>query len=190
MQTKRIALKSTLATLATAAIAVGIAHVYPAQAAPGGNSGPKPVDVNVANAPLPVIGDVSVSGVTAALPTLPDSPFFADLFVTNADKVAGVDGTSLLGITSITVTNFDSATQQVKIFAPVVDGSSCGAATVTGGSSPSFNVLVEGRRTLHLDFPTPMVFQPIAGLTCVAATITTTHTNGVAVTLNGYSQLL
>jgi len=45
---------------------------------------------------------------------------------------------------------------------------SCGSTNVTGGSSPRFYVLVPPSQTLHLTYPTALVFGAIGGQSCIA----------------------
>ena len=47
-------------------------------------------------------------------------------------------GTGVLGVSSITLTNFDSAAQQVSIFAPVFSGGSNCTETSLGVGTRSF----------------------------------------------------
>lgn len=95
-------------------------------------------------------------------------------------------GTGILGVTSLTLTNFDTTEQQVYVFAPVfAAGSTCGNAII-GGSSPGMTLYVPPHATLHLAYPTPLVFSPVGGVTCVGAEVTTTlHGGSVEVDVNG-----
>lgn len=55
-----------------------------------------------------------------------------------------------------------------------------------GGSSPKLQVYVQPLSTLHLTFPSPLVFNPVNGLTCIAAEVTTLlHGGSVEIDING-----
>jgi hypothetical protein len=99
-----------------------------------------------------------------------------------------IPGTGILGVTSITLTNFDSAAQQVFIFSPVFSGSGiCGSGEIIGGGNPQIEVYVQARSTLQLTYPSPMVFNPLNGQTCIAAQVETKLNCGsVAVVVNGF----
>jgi len=97
-------------------------------------------------------------------------------------------GTGILGITSITLTNFDNTAQQVFIFIPIYSGAGCGAggSTIIGGTTPQMTVYVQPYATLHLTYPTPLVINPYAGNTCIAGEVTTLlHGGSVTMDVNG-----
>ena len=95
-------------------------------------------------------------------------------------------GKGVLGIGSLTLTNFDTSPQQVFIFVPVFNsGGGCGSSVI-GGSTPQMTVYVQPQSTLHLPFPTPRVINPYAGNTCLAAEVTTLlHGGSVTIDING-----
>lgn len=112
---------------------------------------------------------------------IPAKTFNGTLLLSHVTKVTGpgVAG-GVLGISSITLTNFDANPQQVFIFVPVLTNPADGCSSpVIGGTSPQRTVFVQGKSTLHLDFPTPLVINPVSGTTCIAAEVTTVHTGGV-----------
>ena len=97
-------------------------------------------------------------------------------------------GTGILGITSLTLTNFDTQPQQVFIFVPIYSGAGCGAggSSIIGGTTPQMTVYVQPQQTLHLTYPTPLVIDPYAGNTCIAAEVTTLlHGGSVTIDVNG-----
>jgi hypothetical protein len=164
-------------------------------------SGP---DVTVANVPLPVTGSVNatVSGtvgisgtpnvsvtsmppvsVTSMPPVsvaLPAQPFFDEITLLSGGdtKAVGVVG-KRLAVTTLTITNFDSNPQQLFLFNPVMSGPSCSGGVI-GGATPIARALLEPRKTVQLQFPTPMVFS-LGGLGCIAAEVTTVMTGGSVV---------
>jgi hypothetical protein len=107
--------------------------------------------------------------------------------VLNATRSVG-PGTGILGITSLTLTNFDTQPQQVFIFVPIFSGGGCGTggSNIVGGTEPQMTVYVAPQSTLHLTYPTPMVINPFAGITCIAAEVTTLlHGGSVEIDVNG-----
>jgi hypothetical protein len=118
---------------------------------------------------------------------IPAHTYTGHMSVVNAINSIG-PGTGILGISSLTLTNFDTSPQQVFIFVPVYSGAGCGAggSTVIGGTGPQMTVYVQPQQTLHLAYPTPLVFNPYAGNTCIAAEVTTLlHGGSVAIDVNG-----
>jgi hypothetical protein len=171
--------------LATLIFGLGIAVVIPARAAPGGGAGAPNQDVTVTNTPLPVTGTVG------AQPLLPARPFTATVFIDGGDGpqlVGPFVGT--LGVGAITITNFDSSVPvQVEVQAVLVTGgTTCQTATPAGGSIPDSHFLVDARQTVHATYPTPMVFSPLGGNTCVQLSVNTTHTGTVMIAVNGSVQ--
>jgi hypothetical protein len=169
------------------------------------------VNANITNASVPVSGTVSVSSLpsvhvsslpavqVSSLPAvqvsglpaidraLPASPFFDEMTLLNGGdrKAVGVAG-QRLGVTTITVSNFDSSDQQLFVFNPVMSGADC-TGTVIGGSTPILRALLEARKTVQFQFPTPMVFS-LSGLGCIAAEVTTVMSGGsVVVDVVGYT---
>jgi hypothetical protein len=185
---KQIGWTAVVGSAITLVLGMLIAQVIPAQAAPPTSS------VVVTNTPLPVSGDVQVSGdvvvsgTTDAVPVLPNAPFTRTVNLTDNEVETVGSAQAQMGLTSITVTNFDAIPHQLRIFRPVVSGTVCDAAAIIGGSSPSFNLLIPARATLHLPFATAMVFDPLGGVTCLATQVTTVQANAVEVTFNGLGE--
>lgn len=117
---------------------------------------------------------------------IPAKTYYGSMTVVNATKSVGPDA-GIYGVTSITITNYDSAPQQVFIFNPVLDNTGgCGVGKIIGGGNPQMEVYVQPNSTLHLTYPTPLVFNPLSGHTCVGAEVTTTlHGGSVEVDVNG-----
>jgi hypothetical protein len=176
----------------TLVLGITVGQVIPAQAAP---PTPPPTNVVVTNTPLPVTGDVQVtgdvvvSGATDAVPVLPSAPFTRTLHLTNNDRETVSIPETQMGLTSITVTNFDSIPHQLNIFRPVVSGTVCDPTAIIGGSSPNFDLLIGARSTLHVAYPTAMVFGALGGVTCLATQVATAQSGGaVEVVFNGLGE--
>jgi hypothetical protein len=119
---------------------------------------------------------VSVTNTTAnPVPTqqaIPGKPFFGTLEPDPSGGFAvsvgpGTSGT--LAVTNITISNLGSVTQEVVVSAPTfAGGGTCGDASI-GSATPSLQLLVPAAQTLSVSYPTPLVFAPINGKSCVAA---------------------
>ena len=71
----------------------------------------------------------------------------------------GPGAAGILGATSITLTNLGNTERSVFVFAPVfADGQTCGSTNVVGGGYPRFYVKVPANQTVHLTYPSPLVF--------------------------------
>ncbi len=134
--------------------------------------------------PAAAAGSIKAAYVEEVIPA---HTYTGHMTLLNAVNSIG-PGTGILGITSITLTNFDTSPQQVFIFVPIYSGAGCGAggSTVIGGTTPQMTFYVQPLQTLHLTYPTPLVFNPYAGNTCVAAEVTTLlHGGSVTMDVNG-----
>jgi len=117
---------------------------------------------------------------------IPKMPYTGHISLLTVAKAMG-PATGALGVTSVTLTNFDSAPQQVFLFQPVYGsgGTSCDGP-ILGGGAPSMTVYVQPFSTLHLTYPSPLAFGA-DGHACVAAQVTTVlHGGSVAVDVNGF----
>jgi hypothetical protein len=115
---------------------------------------------------------------------IPARTFSDSMVVLNSPTSVG-PGTGILGITSLTLTNFDTSPQQVFIFVPTFAGGTCGSPVI-GGSTPRIQVYVQALSTMHLTYPTPWVVNPVNNVTCIAAEVTTLlHGGSVEVDVNG-----
>lgn len=86
-------------------------------------------------------------------------------YVTVGPTTAG----STLGVTSITLTNLGATDRTIFVFAPVLAGGQvCGSTNVIGGSTPRFYVRVPASQTVHLTYPTPLVYPGVGRQSCVA----------------------
>jgi hypothetical protein len=131
------------------------------------------------------------AAVRAALTevVIPSRPFNDTMqHVLNLSKSIGPD-VGTLGGSNITLINYDSAAQQVFIFAPVFSTGGCGGegSTVIRSSGPEVTVYVQPHQTLTLPYPSPLVFSPVDGHTCVAAIVQTQLNGGsVLVSVTGF----
>jgi hypothetical protein len=139
-----------------------------------------------ASAPAVAAGAIKAAYVEEVIPA---KTFTGRMSVLNTTNSIG-PGTNggILGVTSITLTNFDTSPQQVFIFVPIFSGGGCGSggSNIVGGTTPQMTVYVQGQSTLHLTYPTPMVINPFANITCIAAEVTTLlHGGSVEIDVNG-----
>jgi hypothetical protein len=132
---------------------------------------------------------LAAGGIKAAYveQVIPAKTYTGRMQVLNTTTSMG-PGTGILGVTSITLTNFDTSPQQVFIFVPIFSGGGCGSggSNIVGGTQPQMTVYVQPQSTLHLTYPTPMVINPFASITCIAAEVTTLlHGGSVEIDVNG-----
>ena len=140
--------------------------------------------LTVASAPARAAGSIKAAYVEEVIPS---HTYTGRMQVLNAVKSVG-PGTGILGITSLTLTNFDTQPQQVFIFVPIFSGGGCGSggSNVVGGTEPQMTVYVQPQQTLHLTYPTPLVINPFQNITCIAAEVTTLlHGGSVEIDVNG-----
>lgn len=113
---------------------------------------------------------------------IPSKPFYGVLGLSpqNFRSSTGPD-VGTLGVTNITVTNFDSIRNTVFILAPLFNGGGCGSL-ITGGAGPTLTIVVQPFSTQTITYPTPLVFGGVDGHTCVAAQAS----GNVEVDVNGF----
>lgn len=119
---------------------------------------------------------------------IPSNPFYGSISLLN-DPVSIGPNTGTLGITNLTLTNFDSTKQQVFLFAPVFSTGGCGgpSADIIGGAGPQIQVYLQPQETLTISYPSPLTFRGVSGHTCIAAQVTTIlHGGSVVVDVNGF----
>jgi len=136
------------------------------------------------SAPAHAAGSIKAAYVEEVIPA---RTYSGRMQVLNSTNSTG-PGTGIFGITSLTLTNFDSSPQQVFIFVPIFSGGDCGSggSNIIGGTSPQMTVYVQPQTTLHLAYPTPLVVNPLSNITCIAAEVTTLlHGGSVEVDVNG-----
>ncbi len=139
-----------------------------------------------AGAPAHAAGTLQAAYVEEVIPA---RTWSGSMQVLNATKSMGPGANGgILGITSITLTNFDTSPQQVFLFVPVFASGGCGTggSNIIGGATPQMTVYVQPQATLHLTYPTPLVINPTQNITCVAAEVTTLlHGGSVEIDVNG-----
>jgi hypothetical protein len=102
---------------------------------------------------------------------IPGQPFFGSLEPDPGFGATSVGpGTSgTLAVTNLTISNLGSVTQEVLVFAPTfAGGGTCGDASI-GTATPYLRLLVPAAQTLSVSYPTPLIFAPINGKSCLAA---------------------
>lgn len=113
----------------------------------------------------------------------PSRPFNGSVNGENGSVSLGPGSSGVLGVTAITLTNLGSAARTIFVFAPIFSsGFGCGSTNVIGGGFPRFYVIVPAGQTVHLTYPTPMVYPPISGQSCIAFSGAT----NVDITVNGF----
>ena len=96
--------------------------------------------------------------------------------------------TGVLGISSLTITNFSATAQQVFIFEPIFGAAATDCySPIIGAGGTQMTLIVQGNSTLHLTYPSPLVYSPLGGHTCIGAEVTTLLGGGsVEIVVNGF----
>ncbi len=134
--------------------------------------------------PTMAAGSIKAASVELVIPS---RAVYFDRGLSNGVALATGPGTGTLGVTSITLTNFDATAQQVYIFAATVTTPGDCSSSVVGFESPSMSVYVQPNSTLHLSYPSPLVFHPISGSTCIGGNLPSAlpGSAGVYIYVNG-----
>ena len=145
---------------------------------------------------LAIIGTVTAPRIVAAIKAayvevvIPGRPFSDFVTVTNnsGNGVPLGPGSGVLGISSITLNNYNSTTQIVTVFPAILTGNSPGACngTIIGGSSPQLGFIIAPNSTLHVPYPTPVAMSVSGGATCIAAQSNSNQTKSVEVYVTGF----
>jgi hypothetical protein len=154
----------------------------PESQAKGAYSSPVTV-LNTSSNPVPIMG--AVSGA------VPSQPFFAPAFAPfNGNAVVIGTGSGMLAITSITLSNVGPVTNSITIYSQTVGFGLLGACTGQrqGSGQPSLSVLVPPSQTLHLAFPSPLVFKQNGADTCIGVLQTNSSGVNTEVDFNGFVQ--
>ena len=131
---------------------------------------------------LPVAPAMAVTKAALVESVLPSRPFNNSANGSAGYVSIGPGASGVLGITAITLTNLGGVNRSIFVFAPLfADGQVCGSTSVIGGSFPRFYVQVPAGQTVHLTYPSPLVYNPISGQSCVAFG----GAAGVDITVNG-----
>lgn len=132
---------------------------------------------------------VAAGGIKAAYveTVIPSKAYSGTMDLYNNSTFSIGPNTGVLGIASLTITNFSATAQQVFIFEPIFEGTNGCGSPVIGGGGTQMTLIVQGNSTLHLTYPSPLVFSPLNGHTCIAAEVTTVLGGGsVEVVVNGF----
>jgi hypothetical protein len=106
---------------------------------------------------------------------IPSKPYTFNIWV-DSEPLPTTFGpfTGVLGISSLTITNYGAMAQQASIYiAPTYfpDATSC-STSVKNYGSPLMTLIVQGNSTLHVPFPSPLVINSVAsGHTCMGTLI-------------------
>jgi hypothetical protein len=114
----------------------------------------------------------STSNPVPTQQVIPGKPFFARLVLSSGGAVSvGPGSAGTLAVTNISISDRTTVggPQEVFVFAPVFStGGTCGDPVI-GGNDPSMYLLVPQAQTSTLPYPTPLVFSPMNGVSCIAA---------------------
>ncbi len=122
-------------------------------------------------------------------PAIPGQPFTATAgiqFGFQDTQILG-PGTGTWAVGSITAANSSDAGTFVFVSATTTTGSAgtCNGTTSFSGNEPHFSIEIPAHQTVHLTFPTPAVYAPLGGYTCVAVVDNNLTNGSVSVTLVG-----
>ena len=145
---------------------------------------------------LAIIGAVTAPKISAAIKAayvelvVPDKAFTQDVEFgsLNGGVVVG-PGTGTLGVTSLTVTNYDATLQDVFVFVPQLSLNTPGTCNgfLSGVAGPSFHILVQPYSTIHIAYPSPLVYTPgVGGGTCIGLQGDSPRSGNLNVTINGF----
>jgi len=161
-----------------------------AQLAPGttvGISGTPTVSING----TPTVNVASLPALSVdAQPAFPAVPYVetANLIQAAFRKVLG-EPAGTIGLTAITLTNFEFNPVQVFVSHPIMSAPGTCVGTASGSTQPQLQLLVQARSTLHLTYPTPLVFSRIDDASCIEVGVASGLSSGsVHVTVNGFRQ--
>ncbi len=145
---------------------------------------------------IAAVGAVTAPKLTAAIRgafveiVIPSHPY-ASTGVIKTFLTTGPD-TGTLGVTSITLTNFEATPETVFIWEPTLSAGSCGPSGVLDLSSTNavlgFYIAVPAKQTMHFTYPSPLTFSGIGGHTCVGGLLLggDTPSVGVQMVINGF----
>jgi hypothetical protein len=103
---------------------------------------------------------------------IPGQPFSATLALSPGGILsAGPGASGRLAVTNITISNLSttSGTQEVFVFSPTFAGAGTCGDLALGIAAAPMRLLVPQAQTLTISYPTPLIFAPVNGVSCVAA---------------------
>lgn len=115
----------------------------------------------------------------------PSRPYYQDAQKTPGNVTTFGPDTGTLAVSNITVTNGHAFPERVWIFTPAIASSlpECANGVATYDRSlPGLRVEVPANQTVSISYPSPLVFKPYMGHTCIGAEIDSPyidlHVNG------------
>ena len=137
--------------------------------------------VNVASLPALSVG---------AEPAFPAVAYAASRNLTSAaSEVVFGQTVGTIGLTAITLSNFDSTPVQVTVSHAILASPGTCVGAAVGGTQPQFTVWVQERSTLHLTYPTALVFSRINDASCIELTASGLVSGSVQIAVSGFRQL-
>jgi hypothetical protein len=120
----------------------------------------------------------------ATPPAFPVFPFYANLSLASGTPVsAGLPGRTL-GVTNLTISNFNSTAVKIFVFLPIYAGGGVCGDPVLAGDPPTGYYMVGAQQTLSIPYPTPLVFK--GKPSCIGATIVSGAISGVDLYVTGF----
>jgi hypothetical protein len=119
---------------------------------------------------------------------IPSKSYSGSINLSNNSRLSFGPNTGVLGISSLTLTNYSATAQQVFIFEPIFGAAATDCyAPIIGAGGPQMTLIVQGNSTLHLTYPSPLVYSPLGGHTCIGAEVTTLLGGGsIEIVVNGF----
>jgi hypothetical protein len=122
----------------------------------------------------------------ATPPAFPVFPFYANLSLQSGTPVSAGFATRTLGVTNLTLSNFNSTAVKVFVFLPVyATGGICGDP-VLAGDPPTGYYMVGAQQTVSISYPTPLVYR--GKPSCIGATIVSGAVSGVDMYVTGFGE--
>jgi hypothetical protein len=160
-----------------------------AQLAPGGAVGISGTPA-VSISGTPTVNVASLPALSLSVqPAFPALPYDASANLTAAapEAVFGV-AAETVGLSTITITNFEHAEVQVTVSRPIMASPDTCVGPVVGGTTPTFLLLLQARSSLHLEYPSPLVFPFIDGASCIRVGASGLSSGTVRISVNGFRQ--
>jgi hypothetical protein len=145
------------------------------------------------DAATPVVVMNGAANPVMAADAIPTKHYFSTMTIHkfgNTQASTGVDGDGAMAVTSLTITNANpNSPEKIRIFNPkfIVARGLGGPCTgkIVGGGYPQMDVIVPPSQTLHLPFPSPLVYPSQDGQICIAMEVLS-QASDVNVMVNGF----
>jgi hypothetical protein len=137
---------------------------------------------------LAVLGTMTAPQLRAAIKAalvevvVPGHPLFQSYSLTDTTIIAQGQATGTFGVSSISILNNSATPAGVNISQVSTAGAACTGAITGSVGGVSLRVIVPGTSTLHLPFPTPLVFFNSVNGTCIGVQ----SAGGQQVFINGF----